>query len=498
MENCKNLRDVVRYSDFGAVGDGTVDDYDAIVATHEYANEHSLRVEADPGATYYIAKFGKSAIIKTDVDWRDAKFIIDDRSVMIDDRFHWIFTVASDREERTLDLPKGFNLKNTDTNVGLKFERGVLLFIENENEKVYLRYMKNRQGEPRIGAGYNKQEVVIVDGDGNLDASTPLIFDYPEVTALRAYATDDKPVTVKGGVFTTWANVQEGGSIYYRRGIYVSRSNTTLCGVTHLIDKEPEGERASCPYIGFFFAEYTSNITFDSCVMTSHKTYASGTYDTQVMRATGITWRGCTQSNAIDLFAKGYWGVMASKFSKNLTYDGCVLSRFDAHEGAYNVTVKNSVIGEVINIVGGGRALIENTTVTSGNKNYFIRIREDYGSTWNGDIYVKNCKMCVTDEEQRAYIIRADWNEHYFGYGCYVPNLYVDGFSVERSCGAPFDGSLSIFKSLANTDEDLRNNGTNPLGAPEEFFFSGITHPFEVMENRRNDIIISDTKITKQ
>ena len=481
---------VVRYSDFGAVGNGQVDDYDAIVAAHEYANANGLRVEADEGATYYIARFDKSAIIKTDVDWKDAKFIIDDRGILIDDRFHWIFSICSDREEYNLDIPAGFSLKRSQKNVGLKFDRRVLLYLENENERVYLRWMKNR-----VSDGYIKQEVVIVDEDGNLDSTTPLIFDYPELTAIKVCSTDDKPLTVKGGEFTTWANCQEGGSIYYRRGIYVNRSNTTVSGVRHLIDKEPEGERASCPYIGFFFAEYTCNVTFDACVMTSHKTYAAGTYDTQVMRATGITWRKCTQADRIDRFAEGYWGVMASKFSKNLNFDRCVLSRFDAHEGAHNVSIKDSIIGEVINIVGTGTALIENTEVTSGNKDFFLRIREDYGATWEGDIYIKNCKMYVTPERKKSYLIRADWHEHNFGYACYMPNLYVDGFSVESIGKGLFEEKLFIFMRLTDEEIDLRYNELNPLSPPSVISLKNIAHPYTLMQNPANETMIENTKI---
>ena len=33
----------VYYSDFGAIGDGVVDDFDSIYAAHEYANEHNMR-----------------------------------------------------------------------------------------------------------------------------------------------------------------------------------------------------------------------------------------------------------------------------------------------------------------------------------------------------------------------------------------------------------------------------------------------------------------------
>ena len=69
---------VVRYSQFGAKGDGETDDIDAIVQAHEFANEHGLPVRADDGATYYISGRNRTALIQTDIDFGTAAFLIDD------------------------------------------------------------------------------------------------------------------------------------------------------------------------------------------------------------------------------------------------------------------------------------------------------------------------------------------------------------------------------------------------------------------------------------
>ena len=77
-------RNYVTYEDFGAIGDGVTDDFIAIYNTHEYANEHKISVKGTPGKTYYIhdTSLGTDtihvAVIKTDVDWCGANFIIDD------------------------------------------------------------------------------------------------------------------------------------------------------------------------------------------------------------------------------------------------------------------------------------------------------------------------------------------------------------------------------------------------------------------------------------
>ncbi len=72
---------VVTYEEFGAVGDGKTDDQKAIVAAHAAANKRRLPVRAGDGRTYYIGGGAKVAVIKTDVDFGTAKFVIDDRNL---------------------------------------------------------------------------------------------------------------------------------------------------------------------------------------------------------------------------------------------------------------------------------------------------------------------------------------------------------------------------------------------------------------------------------
>ena len=78
----------VFYSDFGAVGNGIKDDFDALYRAHNYANSlvdygyTNVTVVAEPGKTYLIGDQGKRTInIKTDTDWTGANFIFNDVEV---------------------------------------------------------------------------------------------------------------------------------------------------------------------------------------------------------------------------------------------------------------------------------------------------------------------------------------------------------------------------------------------------------------------------------
>ena len=71
----------VEYEQFGAKGDGKTDDRAAIIAAHEAANRLGASVRAKDGATYYVASDVGTAVVKTDVDFGTAKFVIDDTKV---------------------------------------------------------------------------------------------------------------------------------------------------------------------------------------------------------------------------------------------------------------------------------------------------------------------------------------------------------------------------------------------------------------------------------
>lgn len=493
---------VVTYDDFGAVGDGVTDDFLAIKAAHDFANAGGQTVEATSGKTYYIGHNLATVLVKTDVDWKDARFIIDDSKIPTTERGFWLFKAVSDYSAKHVTVPEGFTLKKGQKNIGLTFSEPKLLKLICEDEMVYIRYGANSN------TGYAKQEVILVDEEGNVDPSTPIIWDYGSLSSITSYCVTDKPITLSGGIFTTIANREISASKYYARGLRIERSNTTVYGVTHYITGEPTTKDGSCPYTGFYSADQANNVTFEKCVMTAHKTYTTtqpdgdkvtqGNYDTQPTRCTNISWIDCTQSNAIDTYPTT-WGVMASNFCKNLSFDGCVLSRFDAHMGVHNVRLVDTTIGEVINLVGSGTAYFENVTLSSGFNNYFIRLREDYGSTWEGTVVIKDCTLVIRDDWNSAFVLRADWKNHWFGYTCYLPNIDIDGFTLVRKNGSAYNGNVYLLKNIATSySGDLRSDAKNPIVAPEYITIKNMPYSIDYVQGTNNDVILTDTVIKKE
>jgi hypothetical protein len=408
------------YSSFGAVGDGVTDDFVAIKAAHEHANETGETVYADEGKTYYLGQHDRAIVVRTDTVWTGATFIVDDREILPSDpaRTKSVFYFSPD--DPPCEITEIASLKAGQRNVGVRFVTSVLLYISNENVRQYIRYGAN------ANAGAPMQELILVDKDGNVDPSTPIMWDYDEITSAVAYPVGDRPITVTGGTFITRANAAPREYTYYARNINVKRSNVRMEGITHLITDEGD---TGAPYSGFISISYCNNVLIENSVFTGHKVYklssnvnnSMGTYELSFNSANAITVKDSRQTN--DITDPSFWGVMGSNYCKNVTYDGCIFSRFDAHQGTYNATIKNSEIGhQKLSVIGKGTLYVENTVFHSDT---VVALRGDYGCTWQGDVVLKNIKV---NNVGTPILVNAGWQNHYFGYTCYLPErIVVDG-----------------------------------------------------------------------
>ena len=454
LASTRPATEFLSYEDFGAKGDGLTDDFHAIIATHAAANEKGLPVKAGKGKTYYIGNTTGTAVVRTDVDFGTARFIIDDSRVPVENREDYIFRIESTLEPFAID---GIgSLKRDQTNIGKSLPCRCLIEVVDDHHKVYIRLGANQN------SGVSQKEFFIADKDGNIDPSTALVWDYDEITRMKAYPIDDKPLVIKGGIFTTIANQAPSKYTYYGRGITVERSNVRIEGLSHYIEGELDH---GAPYDGFISLDKVADIVVTGCLFTAHKTYKTigsagvpvsmGTYDISAHGCTNVKWENCTQTT--DINDTQYWGIFVSNFCKSLTLDNCVFSRFDAHQGVRNVTLTNCEFGHTgVNVVGSGCLQIENCII---HRKSLIALREDYGSSWEGDIIVRNCKLIVPEGAKNVSLLRgANSGKHDFGYTCYLPerfvieNLVIDDNGVSDK---NYQGPMVFGKFKRNVDKDF-------------------------------------------
>ncbi len=418
---------LVRYSDFGARGDGKTDDIDAIAAAHAFANQHGLLVKADDGATYYIGGKERTAVIRTDTDFGTAAFIIDDTEVQ--NRNASIFMVSSSLLPFKLESIS--SLKRNQEKIDVSLPGTCLITVTNSHVKHYIRFGLNQNN------GSPQTDIFVVDKNGNVDMDGPIIWDFDQITDITALPIDEKSLNITGGCFTTIANKAESKYTYYSRNIAIRRSNVLVNGLEHRVTGE--GDHGA-PYGGFINIRDCAYVTVKNTILTGHLTYGTigsagkpvsmGTYDISVSSVLNVSFVTCSQTN--DINDRRYWGILGSNYCKNLLYDNCTFSRFDAHKGVANATIRNSTLGHMgINAIGSGTLTVENTTIRGRS---LINLRSDYGSTWQGELVIRNCIFVPTGGRPTSTtLISGSYSgQHDFGYTCYMPeritieNLHID------------------------------------------------------------------------
>lgn len=418
----------VTYEEFGATGDGVTDDLPAIVAAHAHANAHGLPVQAKPGVAYHLGRRGLTAKIATDTDWNTARFTIDDTEV--DDHKAPLFEVISLLEPEVVPIDR---LHRDQQRVDARPAHDCHVLVEYDDKRLYIRRGLNQNN------GVPQRDSFILRRDGSVEG--PIDWDYAVISRVDARPIDDAPLTLRGGIFTTFANrmKQEIGYNYWGRNIVVSRSNTEVVGLTHYVVGETV---VGHPYRGFIEVRQCAEITLRDCFATGHKIYSTigaankpvnmGSYDLHANDVVNLRLIGCRMNHILD---RSRWGVIASNFCKNILLEDCTLSRMDAHMGVSGTyTIRRCTLGHMgLNAIGRGQLTVEDSTLYGP---WLVSLRSDYGSTWEGDLLIRNSRWVpACGETAWPHLLgAANDGTHDFGYVCSMPaEITIDGLFVDDS-----------------------------------------------------------------
>ena len=455
----------VCYDDFGAKGDGVTNDFFAMKAAHDYANEKGLPVRAGAQKTYLVSDteidgVAQQIIVKTSTDFCGSTVVIDDTDISwcengANRAFNKrIFAVKSNYEMVTVE-DKYIDKINAEGGIKIgvtkKLDVGIdypaMLVVFNDDEKVYIRYGGNQD------SGSAKHELVLVDKDGNIDESTPWLFDYEKVTKIEVYRADEPELVFENLYVLTKASQVNLVDQYHSiaRGIEVHRSNTTIRNVEHKVINEiyRGALKDGVPFVGhsygFLAIARATNVLIEDVVFQARVYYLQGTYDFTAHLTNNLLLKNCRQRNffgrydydhpELPSFGK-WWGVTGTNYCKNMVFDGCKMTRYDAHCGVVNGAIKNCEISS-IRLIGGGDMLIENCKIYQ-NGYSTLQLREDYGCTFRGTITIKDCEYYDTRGILNCFMVMqsSNWN---YGYTTYFPNIVIDNLKVpERFKELPF------------------------------------------------------------
>jgi hypothetical protein len=448
----------VNYEDFGAKGDGIADDMQAIREAHEFANARGLDVKTRPDATYYIGAQAITVVIATDTDWNTSRFTIDD--IQVDDHRAPLFEVPSQLQPLKLQID---HLTRDQKQLNVRPECDCHVLVENDARRVFIRRGLNQN------TGVPQHDCFVLRRDGSIDA--PIDWDYDEISRIEARPIDDKPLILRGGVFTTFANrmEQDVGYSYWARNIEISRSNTEVDGLTHYVTGETA---AGHPYSGFINVRQCANITLRNCFASGHKIYSTigaagqpvnmGSYDYNARDVVNFRMINCRMNHIND---RTRWGVIGSNFCKNILLEDCTLSRMDTHMGVSGgYTIRRCTLGWMgLNAIGRGELTVEDSTLYGSS---LVSFRRDYGSTWEGALFIRNCRWIPAcgDTCVPHMINVSNDGMHDFGYPCSMPReITIDKLWVDDSQHPEDYQGMFIF-----TDPDSLNDGISDTAPTTE------------------------------
>ena len=383
---------------FNAVGDGETNDWAAFNAMFSFANANKIMVCLTPDKEYVVN--GEPITIKTSFCGNGSAILTDNNSPSIDlDRR--IFIVASDSI---------FNSTKT------------------ENCFIVRTYPNHANIWKRLRDGVLNDGVVPYEANANVNNNLAYSWFFDFADPVEQYRNIDDPITIDD--LQIQITCETGAGDYYQnRGIQVERDNVTFNRLKfNLVNETANATRV----LGLVRLYKCYNTIFNNCIipaMLSNSAYA--VHGTQCLKTSFI--------NCVMTGVNACWGATAFNGAVDLSFEGCIINRIDAHEGMYGLNVNNCTVGYYgIQITGGWYANITNSAFV-GSRN-LVGFREDYGNGFNGVINIKNVKVI---RPYFPYLFRLLSSGNYdFGFEWKHPTISIENVDVYL----PTNTTLDIFR----------------------------------------------------
>lgn len=419
--------DAVNYKMFGAKGDGDNDDGRQIKAAHAYANKMDIPVINLYG-DFWIGKTN-DIIIQTDVAWGKTRFHIDERynvgvpRFQITSRYSPIFIGLDDEEKRTFleQFKPGVPIIPL-----LRPYKNCLVIISDNKDRIGYRAGKSYGGK----VSRMKEELFYVEEHGRIIGD--IAWTFSNYTSFTAYPAEESYLTIEGGAFFVSGDYSGDKKMrYVMNGFRISRSRTIIRNQWVGLDTGKQ-DVSMVPRSGFYYfnrvydclLENVRLIPWEKDRGSKKNNVPQGTYGLGGNRMFDVVFRNVTAEGS-----KVHWGVFGTNMNKNFKIEGCKLNRVDVHFHCWNLQISDSEIGfKGISITGGGELIVTNTVCRSHR---FINFRYDYGAKWDGNIYIKNCKLAPSQSTEIAILSFFSANFDYRYPIGYARKIKIEDFVVD-------------------------------------------------------------------
>lgn len=332
--------------------------------------------------------------------------------------------------------------------------------------------------------GKCQEESFLVDSTNGNILST-IDWNYNNILSIRVVPIPENGITINNGSFTTWTSNVAGNSAYVHRNIYINNTgNVTISNVYHYLN-ETKHKNANATkenkdytdhsnsYYGFIRGMDVSYIKLVNVRVSSHTPRGSSydltfdrsinvffdkvTYPCNIKNSDGsVNWNQCYKNNIID---SSKWGVMATNHVKNLFIKNSTLNRVDSHRGVTNLYVSDSTIGDKgFTLTGKGRFYAKN--VKMDRSWAIVRLRPDYGSTWDGSIVLNGVDYIIDDDiSVNPYLIYSrNYQTWDYGYKTYFPQLYANNIKFDLSYVKKSSKQITLMGLSADVPTTLNNS----------------------------------------
>ena len=363
----QKLQEFISVKDFGAVGDGVVDDTAAVLAAHTYAN--SVFAEVSYAGCQQIALQANAQIpLQTSVDFASCELVIlggvntpptfstFNKLYIVTDPACPLVTVTGAVSAANLTAGALFPTLGLFDGHGYAFlECG--LQIPNRAETGTMNYAQAFKIN-RIGR-----------------ASLPLSADISAFAAAITVTyrkTSDRRLSIKN------VSLKEGA--WNNQQVFsIKRCNVEIDNFTMMFTGGTFDNIQSIIDI-----EHSSDITIRNFISTGRPvTTTLGSYNLNIFGGADII---VDNMNALT-----GWGATGTNHINGIKYINCVLNRIDAHSGGHNVFAENCDLHEsgMVYGWGGGVLSVKNCRL---NRCAAIATRGDYGGQFFGDLVVADCE----------------------------------------------------------------------------------------------------------
>ena len=438
----------VTYEDFGALGDGRDDSY-AMYLAHQYCNTtNDCSYVRATLSTYNIFGYYTGVInVKKSVDWNNAKFVIHDEEIENYGRklepLFFFSNIDQNTNKKVIENPSITIDKTTKKLSSLVPE--ISEFTDDGYERFYVKILNEnkRQYIRTDNNGDIQNDIVIMDKDGNL--LNDIQWDFDNVTSIEIYAIPKNRFYIKNATFTykTYkslsdinyerCSIDSSKPCYYYRNI---KGDLLANADINNLNFSFENDEITGSSIGYLYFTNTADVKFKGIKLHARKyNIPRSTYGINLEYSVNANFENIESTPFGNDYNKR-WGIMRSAYLKDATFNNVKMNRIDAHQGMYNLTVKNSIIGNLgFTLTGQGTFLLENTTVTAPQ---LISLRSDYGSTWNGNIYLNNVTYKPIDTKMPrlfdySLTYEEDGSLHDFGYTSHLPNIYINNLTIDNT-----------------------------------------------------------------